>query len=424
MKRYLIPQMLHEWRSNLWLAIEIMIVGGVVCYLSFTLTGLLKGLFVPLGFDPEDVYTLSLSVVDPESPEFVSDSNDPDEVILADTKTMISRLRSNPHVEAVAISMNASPFVLNYQGNEFSIKGMPDSVRYTGNLRLASPDIVRVLKLESESGLSEEEMEERMRKGEIFLSYENIKTPLSNDNRIEGGVAGLVGKTLSFPGDSIREFKVGGLVRLIRRTSYEENSLGMMLLPIDESTLRPDRYGYELLLRVKPGEGQRFMDEMNNDPAMRKLRNVVVHDARSLKKVKELTERNDDIEVRLNIAMVAFFLIIVFLGLLGSFWYRVQQRTGEIALRKTVGAKNSDIFRRLMSEGTIILLIGLLPGIALFIVFFNQMLVDQTELVPWSECWIGIAVTYLFMQLIIILGVFFPAKRAIAIEPAIALKDE
>ena len=50
-------------------------------------------------------------------------------------------------------------------------------------------------------------------------------------------------------------------------------------------------------------------------------------------------------------------LLNIFLGLLGTFWFRTQQRRGEIALHKAMGATDGAVFGRLMSEGMFLLLI-------------------------------------------------------------------
>ncbi len=420
MKRYLIPQMLHEWRSNLWLGIELMVVGAVICSLSLTLIFLLKGYALPLGFDPEDVFTVSLRVVDKESPQFITEENDPDESVRRDTQTMLSRLRSNPHVEAVAISMNATPFVMNWQGNEMTIEGLPDSIRYYGNLRHASPDIVRVLKLNSETGLPASEIESRLRKGEILISP---SSDFSYGEDSKEGVEKLIGKRVRLNEDTAHDYRVGDIITFIRRNSYEQRSSGMMLIPIEEASLPPAWNGLDLILRVKKGEARQFIEEFNSNLSLRHQKNVILYNLQSLNTRKYLTERTHDIEVRMNMAMLVFFLIIVFLGLLGSFWLRVQQRSGEIALRKVAGARNSDIFRRLISEGTILLISGFIPGVLLFLLYVRK-LYDGVSINIWQEIWIGTALSYVIMQMIILLGVFFPAKRAMSVEPAIALKDE
>ncbi len=422
MKRSLISQILHEWRSNIWLAVEIMVVGGVICYLTFNLITLLRGVLSPLGFDPENVYSLSLKVLPSTDTEANGTEGGDGRSNVDDIRTFLARLRENKHVEAVAISDNATPFYLSYNGASLMIEGMPDSIRYSGNVRVASPDIVRVLRPESLTGQTPEELEASLRNGEILLSPYGYNSERCPEPEIEGGIKNLVGRIVMF--DSINQYRVGGIVRLIKRVRYERPSGGMILFPVMEDRLNPILYGCDVILRVKPGEGREFVEELMSDPGACRVGNVVAHNIESLHARQSLTERNEDIEVRINIAMTAFFLLMVFLGLLGSFWYRVQQRREEIALRKVSGATNRDIFRRLMSESSLILLAGMLPGAVLFILFCRYFITESGADMQWPEIGVSIAFTYVVMQCIVVVGVFFPARSAMSVQPAVALKDE
>ena len=62
---------------------------------------------------------------------------------------------------------------------------------------------------------------------------------------------------------------------------------------------------------------------------------------------------------------IGFLLLNNFLGLLGTFWFRTQQRRSEIALHKAHGATDRAIFSRLLSEG--ILLLAIVTPVALLI---------------------------------------------------------
>lgn len=419
MKRFLIPQMLHEWRSNLWLIIELMIVSGVVCYLSFQLLQLTYSFWEPLGFDKNNVYTLSLRPINPESREFHG-GDDPEGAIREDTRNMLGRLRANPHVEALAVSKNAYPFTLQYMGNMMNIEGLADSIQYSGNLRHASPDIVRVLKLESLSGISPSEMENRMRNGEIILSYVDIE----REDLPIASVYDLVGKKMKFTEDSSFNYKAAAIIPIITRTSFEWRKSGMILKPIDESTLKVDNSGLELILRVKAGQETQFVEQFNSDPSLRRHRNVVLHDLQSLTKRQHSIERAYDIPLRLTISMISFFLIIVFLGLLGSFWYRMQQRTSEIALRKVTGASDGDIFRRMLSEASLLFILAFIPGAGLYFLYIYFTVIKLWNNFSPTIIIIPIIFTYFIMQIIVLIGVWMPARRAMSIEPAIALKDE
>ncbi len=424
MKRFLFNQMRHEWRDNLWMVIELMIVGIVICSLTYLLAMQIRNLNTPLGFEFDNVYRVSVNQINPNSPEAVSaeTKEETDAMNLADFRTILSLLRSNPMVEAVAISQNAAPFNYNYAGNYLHFKGLPDSIGYPGNMRLASPDIVNVLRLNPEGSMTRSQMFDHLKRGEIFISRIHEKALRTGDDGNS-----LVGKE-SYFGDSTQLMKVAGTIPMIRRSSYEVRSdAGMILVPFNEETVTSiwDIPSNEWLIRIKDGQGQAFEKSFAETTAMKRLRNITLSDLKPLSSLRLETERGEDMQVRLYVAMLIFFLAIIFLGLLGTFWYRVQQRSGEIALRKVAGATRKDILRRLMSEATILLILGFIPGLAIiYIYFYKTIAVEMGIFTPWDLTVVAAILSLVIMESMILLGVLFPARRAMAIEPAIALKDE
>ena len=62
MKRKLISQMRNEWRSNVWMTVELIIV-GVVLWVIFTAFGTIIHMHQsPKGIDFSDIYMLAVSV--------------------------------------------------------------------------------------------------------------------------------------------------------------------------------------------------------------------------------------------------------------------------------------------------------------------------------------------------------------------------
>lgn len=416
MNRSLGAQMRHEWRSNVWMVVELMIVFTVVWFIMMLVTGTVRTLLEPKGFDETDVYTVNISYIGSDSPEYVDMGEATEENNFRDQMELIRRVRSNSNVEAAAFSNNAVPFYFSYWGNSFRVTGTPDSVGYNGNWREASPEIARVLRLESTTGQSVEELERRMRRGEVLVSpYGNMEATGLTEEMLRGA---------QLTKDSVTYYKVGDLVNNMKRSEYENNSWGgMFLKPIDETAQSGNRFE-SIIMRMKPGMGMKFAEDLRNDPSLRQQRNVVLSNFSSLEARRDVAQRNKASELRAQIGVMALFLVTVFLGLLGSFWYRVQQRQGEIAMRKVCGADRWMVFRRLMGEGSLLLLAGGVPALALgAVLLFWKPGMEYFES-DWTSVGVGCGVTAVVMELMIIAGVYFPARRAMAVEPAEALKDE
>ena len=118
-----------------------------------------------------------------------------------------------------------------------------------------------------------------------------------------------------------------------------------------------------------------------------------------------------------------FVLVMIFLGFLGTFWFRTQQRVPEIAIRKVNGATNRDIYQRFFAEGLILL------GVAVVVaspvtVWIVRNLCDMMDLsILDNELAVPVIFSIVVLGLLIIAGIYAPARRAASVNPAEALKD-
>ncbi len=416
MNRNLLTQIKNEWRDNLWLVIELTVVSVAIWILAFTLYNAIRPRFEEKGFDCENVYKISIKTLDTESPEYVDMGEETENNNINDIRMLLGRIRKSPYVEAAGLSCNAIPYQLSYSGNRLEVEGKGDSVYYNGNLRMGSPEIARVLRLKSREGLSVEKVEEILRKGEILVSNCETYELTGLDD-----VKDLVGGTVMFM-DTVNAKRIGGVIESIKRNEYE-TLMGTIFVPINESDNKQINYCGGIGLRVKPGMGKKFEEEFYSTADMRRLRNVYLTQLSDMKSVRKANQYHNDTQVRLWTSGIVFLLVIIFLGLLGTFWFRIRQRSGEIALRKTCGATSGDIFRRTIGEGLLLLAMSILPAIALeWVINKNFHLVEDNTY--WTAAVFALIFSIVIMVLMIIAGIAFPARKAMKIEPAIALKEE
>ena len=125
-------------------------------------------------------------------------------------------------------------------------------------------------------------------------------------------------------------------------------------------------------------------------------------------------------------------LVNVFLGLIGTFWFRTRRRRGEIALRLAMGSTKSQVFRLLTGEGLLLLALVTLPAM---IICYNigvaEFTIGRTELIStWPVKWtfirflLGSLGAWLLIALMVMVGIWFPARQAMKIQPAEALHEE
>ena len=412
MKRSLLTQIKNEWRDNIWMTVELAVVVIAIWLIMTFLYLLTAGLFTERGFDPEDVYVLQARNVSKSSPEYVETGDSTWASLFDDRAALLQRHREHKDVESVALSGGAIPYNYNYNGNMISVPNEPDSIFYSGNFRYGSPDIVKALGLRSLTGTSPDKLVEMLERGEILIS--------DNDAYVRQGrdPFALKGKMVIFGQDSSKTYRVGDIIANIRRNDYEEARAGTVLVPIDEK----NKWAYELAIKVKPGHGDSFKEAFKNDKSLQRQRNMYFTDLKSLMDKREGNQRSLDTKVRMFAVVMGFLLLTIFLGLLGTFWFRMQQRVSEIAIRKVCGATKVQIFMRIFGEGMILL--GFAVIIASAIVWpFSHYAIDQAG-IEWYEILIFELVAIGLVALGILLSVIYPARKAMNIEPAIAIKDE
>ncbi|MEZ3531601.1 MAG: FtsX-like permease family protein [Muribaculaceae bacterium] len=412
MKRNLLSQMKNEWRENIWIIIELAVVGLAIWALLSMLFFMSEGLFVPRGFSPDNVYTITTKYISADSPNFVQTNDSTSKHYNDDFKTLLGRLRENPNVEAVAVHWGNIPYNYNYSGFQLNVVDEPDSVMYYGNRRPGSPDIVDVLELNSLTGATRQQLKEMLARGEILIS--------DNEEYVNQGrdPFSLKGKTVTMDNDSSRVYRIGDVVEKVRRNDYEQSYAGCIIFPLSED----DRIWGDIILRVKDGKSSQFKSDFKNDASLRKLRNVYLTDLESLMDLREKNQRSTEVDIRLFWVVIGFLLLTIFLGLLGSFWFRMQQRVGEIALRKVCGATRIQIFRRIITEGMVLLLCAVVL-VSASVWPFMQDVSDMFGR-EWYVFLIIEMIAFALVAFGILLSLWYPARKAMSVEPAIAIKDQ
>lgn len=120
-------------------------------------------------------------------------------------------------------------------------------------------------------------------------------------------------------------------------------------------------------------------------------------------------------------AIIASFLVFnVSLGLFGVLWYNINQRKGEIGLRRAIGASAFAVNRQLVTEALILTTFSLLIGV-FFAIQFPLLKVFDLES---SVYFIAIFISCIFIYLLVFICALYPGKQAAAIMPAMALHEE
>ena len=121
-------------------------------------------------------------------------------------------------------------------------------------------------------------------------------------------------------------------------------------------------------------------------------------------------------------AFAAIALVLSMIGIYGVVSYFVGQRTNEIGIRVALGANPSDVLYAVLGEGGKMAALGIALGLAAAALLTRLMAgllfgVSSTDL--WT---FGSAATVLFG--LTLLACYIPARRALRIDPMVALRHE
>lgn len=418
MNKKLFTQIRNEWRSNLWLALELLLVSVVMWYIIDLLYCRMATYLEPRGFDTEHCYLINMGVLTDKSPDYTpySDTHKQSDEV----RELVERLRRRSEVEVVSLSLSAYP----YNGSNGSAEVDYDTLhapRWTIR-RIVTPDFVRVFRYQGARGETSEQLAEILERGDFLASdnlYRKYGVPMTS----------LVGKKEFYLfGDTTQTYRLGAALQNVRWDDYSQASTSYSM--VYNMNLLPDDWIHadnELCVRVRADRDQNFMENLKADSEKQfRIGNLYISDIKSFKDIRRSFQQGETSEMRILVVGMGFLLLNIFLGLLGTFWFRTQQRRGEIALHKAMGATDGAVFGRLMSEGIFLLLIVTVPAVIIDIVLAHFELNSWRNgtTLEWSRLAFCVAATFVLIAAMIGVGIGLPARRAMKVQPAEALHDE
>lgn len=415
MIKHIIKLIWNQRKSNSWLLGELLLVSVCLWYVVDYFLVLLGGFSMPLGFDIDHVYQFQFSAREEGAEGYLSPEEHP-ATAGEDVWAAVERLRRHPAVEEVAVSQFGVPYT--------EINNYVPLARDTASHFLpcryyrASPEYFKVYRIPWAEG-KQEDVESRFSGNYIIVSRDAAEWIFDGEAALNREVWTNEGQSLPLAAVT-EEARPDEFCRVTPRVylSYTEADVKE-----EEAQGLP---WVEVSVRVKPEADRNFVEEfMRRDAGQMEVGNVYLQNIQPVSTVREDALRENKSEMNTRLSILFFLLMNIFLGIVGTFWFRTRHRQGEMGLRMALGSTRPQLRRVVVGEGLLLLVFAFVPAL---IIAANITYLDLTNTqVMDNSLWrflSGIVLTFALMALMIVAGIWYPASEAARIEPAESLHYE
>ena len=425
-----LKQMWNCKRSNTWIAIELLLVFCLTWYIVDYLFVLGYNYNIPNHRNVENTLQINLGKLDESHPDYNLEANEP-EVMEANYSRILQTIRNYPGIESVGISFyNSTPGGGSSSGT--TLRSMKDtSLTASGQsiTMYTEEDFLKVFRLSEDNGnkmISTKDFEWGANGIILSRSVANILFP-------ESSAVGQEVATYNME----TNYTVVGVIDDNKRFDYlrPQNYFYFSLNLNAENLRRAEisvRYNSSL---PEMKFREQFKTDMTNSLQIGNfyLLSIVPYTKIGADTTKMFGINND---IKIRIYMMIFFLICIFLCLIGTFWYRISLRSNEIGIRKAVGGSSNNIHFCLIIEGIWLLLIIVLPAMFIEFQFVYADLIEtfgrgrdglNPEYLPdrtFLRFLITNVITFVCMLIIIAAAIWIPAQKGASLAPAEALHYE
>ena len=420
----------NQRKQNAWIMIELILVGFFLWKSINPLVDIVSTGMVNEGYEDSRLYCSQFSMYD-KSSEHYDAKTDNDTINHDIFMRAVNAIKQCPEVESYGVANDwfSVPNSTNYSGNSVSCDTAHHSTQVYGMCCEAGGDLMKTYKFKDAMTGKTMQCNNRISpKQAIYISEQLAKDIFSTTN--------VIGKRLYFNDDKSETFKVAGVFKDVNTRTHTTPFAG---LTVGDRTLKDCGYTNAIIcFRLKEGtDAIKFEEKFKHQIAPRfEVGNFINLSLISMKDIKKNFMENAGInnQCRLQIMMSGFFLICVFLGMVGTFWIRCNNRRGEIGVMKAIGCSTNRITTQFVTEAFIIVTIAFIVSIIFMLnVAYMQdfFKIDPVHINypylsfhPVKMFAVVSAITYIIMIFISLLGTYIPVRRADKTLPADALKDE
>jgi putative ABC transport system permease protein len=350
--------------------------------------------------------------------------------------TFMERVKRHPDIENVAFAMASVPYGGTMWGGGFKINS--DSVNIGLRQRFVSTEFFDVFKMKVDGQIFD--WTDHAAKDDVVISaFRGDQFGGSNrDESVWVPVPEV--HTLHYDNewDAIKHtYKVIGRTAAMKDPYYDPG-MSSVIIPLrrEDVSLVGENKGNQIIVRVKPEADKDFVERFTRD--MREQLFIGPYYLSSVASVRDMRTQYDSrwgVKDRINstYAITLFLVVNIFLGILGSFWFRTQNRRSEIGLRIALGSSRKKVQGMVIFETLLLLIIASMVSTVICLNLDNPETLRSLGIPTINkEAWgigkeqhvINFAITFTFLALVSVVAVWYPAGQASHTQPAEALYDE
>jgi predicted permease len=360
------------------------------------------------GFDPRNVLTFRIA---PSGVNYDTTAENVEFFRLA-----LERIKAVPGVEAAAVTSNLPLDQWLNLGVE--LDGKPDtlsSVEY----RMVTPEYFRVMKMRMKQGREFGESDNANAERVVIVNEAYARRFFANTDPL--GRYLIVQRRVQ----GSKPLRVVAVVNDAKQFGLNSSAPLTVYVPIDQI---PDK----LLLLARQFVTMKFVIRTTGDPLRlsaavksEMLRLEPSLPVTGIRSMEQIVARSIALN-RLNMTLLGIFaavgLILAVVGIYGVISYVVTQSTHEIGIRVALGAQASDVLKMVIGQGMRLSLIGLAIGlVAAFSLtrFMETLLFDVSATDP-----VTFVALSLLLAAVALVACWIPARRAVKVDPMVALRYE
>jgi putative ABC transport system permease protein len=425
MIRHILKIIWNERKLNAWLVMEYIIIFCVLWFCCDYLYTMLRSYYGPQGYDINHVYMINMG----EKPS-EKESEGSDMYGLA--MTFMERVKRHPDIENVAFAMAAVPYGGKMWMGGFKINS--DSVDIVLRQRFVSTEFFDVFKMKVDGQIFD--WTDHAAKDDVVISAIS-GDQFGDPNRYESAWIPVPEvHTLRYDNewDAIKnKYKVIGRTAAMKDPYYEP-CMSSIIIPLRREDVNLVRD--QIIVRVKPEADKDFVERFTRD--MREQLFIGPYYLSSVASVRDMKTQNASLWgvkdlINSTYAITLFLVVNIFLGILGSFWFRTQSRRREIGLRIALGSSRKKVQGMVIFETLLLLIIASIVSTVICLNLDNPETLQSLGIPTINkEAWgigkeqhvINFAITFTFLALLSVVAVWYPAGQASHTQPAEALYDE